>query len=254
MKAIKLLLFKVLSQKSYLRVLHRSFYFLYSMGFLKKNESFKYHYLVKKLIDNDDTVLDIGANLGYFCKTFARLAKNGKVIAIEPVPAFYETLTYFLGSYKNVTIHNVALGTENGKIDMVLPTSDGMIRTGLPHIAKDEAEKKENKTVEVAIVKGSELLANLESLNYIKCDIEGYEWTVFQEIKPVIEKHRPIIQLEISGENEENMLDYFKKLDYQQYGVVNFEVIEENGKQQEPGDFLFVPMEKKDVLKRKLDL
>jgi len=244
MKAIKKLLFKLLSQKSYLRILHRAFYFLYNIGYLKGKENFKYHYFVREIIKKDDTVLDIGANLGYFSKNFSKLAANGKVISIEPVPAFYQTLVYFLGNKKNVTIHNVALGTENGSLEMVMPESDGMIRTGLPHIAKNDEEKKLHKTVMVSIVKGSELLSNLTRLDYIKCDIEGYEWTVFQEIVPIIERHLPIIQVEIASENEENMIELFKKMGYQQYGIANFKIVKESGNQQELGDFLFVPAPK----------
>lgn len=250
-KAIKKVLFKLLSQATYLKVLHRSFYFLYSIGYLKNNSSFKYHYLIQDIIEPDYVVLDIGANLGYFAKNFAKLAKKGHVICIEPVPAFYAILKKFLGSMNNVTIHNVALGNESGTIEMVLPETDGMIRTGLPHIAKDQKEKEENKTVEVAIVKGSELLGQLDRLDYIKCDIEGYEWNVFQEIEPVLAKHRPIVQLEIS-DNEAALLSFFKTLDYQQCGVANFKVVIENGKQQEQGDFLFIPNEKLASFKAKL--
>lgn len=252
MKTIKKLLFKLLSQKSYLRMMHRGFYFLYNLGLLKGKQSFKYHYFVQKVISENDTVVDIGANLGYFSKTFAKLAKKGQVISIEPVPSFYQTLTYFLGNYSNVTIHNVALGTEAGKLEMVMPESDGMIRTGLPHIARNEEEKKRHKTVEVSIVRGSELLAPLSKIDYIKCDIEGYEWTVFQEIKLVIEKHRPVIQIEIAKENELNMLAYFRSLGYLQYGLVNFQLVKEDGNQKEEGDFLFVPEEKSEELEKRV--
>ncbi len=44
--------------------------------------------------------------------------------------------------YSNTTIYNVALGSEEGSITMVLPESNGMIRTGLPHIAESEEEKQ----------------------------------------------------------------------------------------------------------------
>ena len=104
MKFIKKILFKLLSQEAYLKVLHRAFYFLYNLGFLKNNASFKYHYKIQELIEPDYTIVDIGANLGYFSKNFAKLAKKGKVISIEPVPVFYKTLEYFLGNYPNVTI------------------------------------------------------------------------------------------------------------------------------------------------------
>ncbi len=238
---IKKILFKLLSQKAYLKTLHRSFYLLYSMGFLKNDARFKYHYLVKDILQEDDVVVDIGANLGYFSKTFSRLVTKGQLISIEPVKPFYDILVYFLRSKKNVTIYNYALGNEEGTITMVLPESNGMIRTGLPHIASSEEEKRAHKTHEVKIVKGSELLSDLSKIDYIKCDIEGYEVVVFNELKPVIERFKPTVQIEIGPENEAEMIAYFKALNYIQYGVANFKVVREvNDTQQEQGDFLFV--------------
>lgn len=237
---IKKILFKLLPQKTYLKTLHRGFYFLYSLGLLKRDYRFKYHYLVKRLIKPDFTVVDIGANLGYFSKTFARLTPKGKVLSIEPVKPFYEVLSFFMRKFPNAEVVNYALGTENGTITMVLPESNGMIRTGLPHVAESEDEKKLHKINEVPLVKGSELLSKLDSIDYIKCDIEGYEPVVFNEIKEIVKKHLPMIQIEIGPENEAQMFDYFKELGYQQYGVADFKIVKENGKQKEQGDFLFV--------------
>lgn len=238
---IKKLLYKILSEKQYLRILHRAFYLLYDLGLLKNDKRFKYHYAAKKLIKPNFTVVDIGANLGYFTKNFARLAKNGKVVSIEPVPQFFDTLDYFMKSFPNSTRYNVALGTEEGSITMVLPKSNGMIRTGLPHIAESEAEKSQHDTKEVKIVKGSELLSDLAQIDFIKCDIEGYELTVFQEIKPLLEKHQPFVQIEIAEKNMAEMLAIFESLGYTQFGIKDFKFIEERGIQAEDGDLFFVP-------------
>lgn len=241
MKPIKKLFFTLFSQKAYLSVLHRSFYLLFDLGLLKKDAKFKYHYAVKKIIQPDFTVVDLGANLGYFAKNFARLTPKGMLICIEPIPLFYETLRSFLKKFNHVTIHNVALGTEEGFVTMVMPETDGMIRTGLPHIAHSEAEIKEHKTQEVSLVKGSKLLASLPKIDYIKCDIEGYELIVFNEMKHLIEKHQPYIQIEIGSENEVEMKRFFEELGYTQFGISNFKFIEDNIPQQEEGDYFFVP-------------
>ena len=180
MKFIKKILARILSQKAYLQTLHFVFYVMYDLRLLRGDKRFKYHYLIRKIIQEDYVVVDIGANLGYFAKNFSRLAKQGKVIAIEPVPAFFNVLTHFLGNKKNVEIHNVALGKEDGIITMVMPESDGFIRTGLPHIASSEEEKNNNKTQEVKIVKAKEFIGGIPKIDYIKCDIEGYELTVFE--------------------------------------------------------------------------
>lgn len=251
MGTIKKLLYKLLNESTFLKTLHRSFYFLYSLGILKKDERFKYHYMVKKVIEPNFNIIDIGANLGYFSKTFARLIPNGKLISIEPVPQFHKVLSYFLKPYKNATVFNVALGDTEGSITMVLPKSNGMIRTGLPHIAESEEEKSQHATQEVAIVKGTELFKDLTALDYIKCDIEGYELTVFEEIKPILEKFQPYVQIEISSKNMDAMLALFSTLGYTQFGIANFQFVQEKGLQQEEGDFFFVPAGRLDQFKQK---
>lgn len=237
---IKKILFKLLPQRVYLRTLQRAFYMMYDWGMLKKNPSFKYHYMVKDLIEPNYTIVDIGANLGYFSKNFARLASKGSVLSIEPVKPFYDVLSKLMSKFSNAKVVNYALGNENGSITMVLPESNGMIRTGLPHIASSEEEKQLHKTHEVEVVKGSELLGALDKIDYIKCDIEGYEPVVFKEIKAVVADRKPIVQIEIGPENEAEMLAYFNELGYVQYGIANFKIVKEESTQQEQGDFLFV--------------
>jgi len=56
---------------------------------------------------------------------------------------------------------------------MVMPESDGFIRTGLPHIASSEDEKKKHKTQDVKIVKAKQFIGGIPKIDYIKCDIEG---------------------------------------------------------------------------------
>ena len=244
MNFVKRLLYRILSPKNYLKLLHIVFYWMYDLNLLKGKPAFKYHYLVKKVIQPDFVVVDIGANLGYFSKNFARLTPQGQVISIEPIPLFHDVLSSFLTKYKHVQTHNVALGMEEGKTIMVLPTDNGMIRTGLPHIAKSDAELQKHDNQEVAIIRGSELLKDEPKIDYIKCDIEGFEGVVFKEIEPIIQKFKPFVQLEISSENKEEILQLFSRNGYQQYGIANYQFIKEVGNQKEEGDYFFVPNER----------
>ena len=251
---VKRILFKLLTQRAYLKAMHRGFYCLFDLGLLKNDKRFKYHYIVKQLIKKDFTVIDIGANLGYFSKTFARLTPEGKVICIEPILPFYQILQKFLSRYPQVVIHNIALGEEEGIVEMVLPETNGMIRTGLPHIVDKSEDIGGQKTAQVKVKKGSELFGSLSKIDYIKCDIEGYEWIVFNELKPIISKFRPIIQIEISESNIDNFVHYFDQLEYCQYGICDFKIIREKGHQKEIGDFLFIPTEQKEAFEANFKL
>ena len=240
-KLLKKILYKVLGRATYLKVLHKAFFVLYNMGLLKKNYSYKYHYFVHNLVHDGDYVLDLGANLGYFSKIFSRLVGfNGKVISIEPVKPFYETLTWALRKKSNCVLYNYALGTENKKIEMVLPKLDGQFRTGLAHVAAGNAEKSGNYVFETEMVRGSVLLNDLPRLDYIKCDIEGYEEIVLPELKAIIEKHKPILQVETWGSHKAVVFDLMEKLGYIQYRVYKNKIVKNLPEEIEPGDFLFI--------------
>jgi len=230
--------------------LHRSFYLMYRLGLLKNKAAFKYHYFVQNIIQEDYVVIDIGANLGYFAKTFSRLVPKGKLIAIEPLPQFHAILDYFIGKKENVELHNVALGKTSGSITMVLPKTNGMMRTGLPHIMRNEQEAQHETTQQVQMVNTSAFFRTFDRIDYIKCDIEGHEWEVFSQLGEVLQAKRPIVQLEIDPKNTQQLLDFFHSLDYVQHGIVQGKCIQENGTQAEQGDYLFIPSEKTNLVEK----
>jgi FkbM family methyltransferase len=241
---LKRLLYFLLSERQYLMTLHRSFYFMYRLGLLKNKQSFKFHYFIQRIIQPEYVVIDIGANLGYFAKTFSRLVPNGKLIAIEPLPQFHAVLDLFIGSKENVELHNVALGKTSGSITMVLPKTNGMMRTGLPHVMRNEQEGEHQTTQQVQMVNTSAFFSTFERIDYIKCDIEGHEWEVISQLGAVLKEKRPIVQIEIDPKNTELLINFFSELGFVQHGIVNGKCVAESGKQSEQGDYLFIPSEK----------
>lgn len=221
-KLIKRTLFLTLGQENYLQFLNKGFYFAYSLGLLRRNKAYQYNYFVKHLISKGDYVLDLGANLGYFSKTFSNIVgMDGEVICIEPVRPFFQVLKKSIGKRRNVVLYNYALGTENKLIKMVVPKMDGYLRTGLAHVPKkEELGNKNQYEFSVEMVKGSELLKDLPRLDYIKCDIEGYEEFVLPDLKTIIEKHRPVIQVETWGGHRAIVFNLLLGLGYEPYGLV----------------------------------
>jgi len=246
---LKKIAYKILPENTFLQLLHNGFYFLYSSGFLKNKTSFKYHYAVKNWIKPTDHVIDIGANLGYFAKTFARLTSQGKLTCIEPIPAFYTILKRNLKSFPQVTIIHTALGKEDGFAKMVLPKDNGVLRTGLPHVVAEGEDIGEGIEVQVKITGTKKLFESFTRIDYIKCDIEGFEWIVFQELGAVLAEHKPTVQIELSEENIGNLIPFFQKLGYIQYGIDNFKLVKDQIPQKEAGDFLFVHSSKESDFK-----
>ena len=248
-KSVKKIMYKVLGQKLYLKSMHIFFFKFYDLGLLKNNFSFKYHYFVKNLIHEGDYVVDLGANLGYFSKIFSRaVGKDGKVICIEPVKIFYKTLQWGLRNQTNCTLHNYALGLENKMIELVLPKSDGVFRTGLAHIPQNETSNEDSFIFETEMIKGSTLLIDLPKLNYIKCDIEGYEEFVLPELKEVLDKFKPILQVETGGSHKQVVFNLMFDLGYVQYSVYKNKIVKDFSNEIESGDYLFIHKSKEDSI------
>lgn len=228
--------------------MHTGFFFLYRLGILKNDERYKFHYAVKYLVQPDDHVVDLGANLGYFARNFSDIAPQGNVTCIEPIPAFYSVLQDKIGGRKNVELLHTALGSENGEITMVLPKSNGMIRTGLPHVPKEGENIENEEKATVKLTSARELFASFSRIDYLKCDIEGFEWVVFQEIKETLAEKKPTIQVEIGEENIGNMHQLLTEIGYVQYGIAGFKVIKDQLPQSELGDFLYIHSSKEQQL------
>lgn len=257
MQSIKKLLYRTLGINGYLTVLRKFFFLAFGTGFLKNKPTFKWHYFVKKFVKPGDVVIDIGANLGYFSNTFCKAAgSSGKVYSVEPVTPFRRQLTKQLSWAKNSVIYGFALGAENvDEIVLGIPQSVrdlGYLRTGLPSILHGENEKADEKnTFASSLKKGSEVFAGMEKIDYIKCDIEGYEWIVFQDMKEVFASKKPIIQAECWDKNFDEILAFFEDLDYIAHKLNNGKLtaLADIPKDKwESDDTLFVPKEKMNLI------
>ncbi|MBG9375315.1 FkbM family methyltransferase [Panacibacter sp. DH6] len=249
---LKAWLYKTLGLAGYLKMLQTVFITGYKSGALKLNETYKWHYFVKKIVAPTDTVIDIGANLGYFSYVFSSIINtNGNLYSVEPVKPYRELLQKLLPKKPNVTIFPFALGNMNGG-----PVKLGMppflqklqyLRHGTVTILKDESISVNQLIFESDIRKGSEVFGGLSKIDYIKCDIEGYETVVFPELRPVLEKHKPLVQLETWGEQLPIMLAYFRDLGYKAYNLQHNKLVSCDilpAEQIASSDILFVPAER----------
>jgi len=217
-RRIKHLYFSFVGKNFYLKTLHVAFFAAYHAGLLRNNSIYKYHYFVKNLIKKGDVVIDIGANLGYYTKLFSNwVGSSGKVYAVEPVREYVEIILWSTRKRKNIELLPYALGAENKSINMVVSGRHGYLRTGLPQVQTSGDVSSYEFSFPAEMKKGSELFSNLHRLDYIKCDIEGYEEFVIPEIKTIIEQHKPVIQIETWGEQRPIVEKLLNGLGYSKY-------------------------------------
>ena len=241
-KFIKKILYSKLSCDNYLRIVQNCFFLLYKIGILKCLKEFEYHYYVKRMIKKGDTVIDIGSNLGYYSILFAQwVGKSGKVYSVEPVSIYNKIFWEKAKKYKNITLFPYALGDKEQEVELVSPISAGYLRTGLSHIYNSEKDSSDilygfRTKAEMKIA--SNLFKQIPGINYIKLDIEGYEYIVLSDLAELIKINKPIIQVEL---NDSRIKSLLYELGYYQYKVINKKLVRIESENMLKGDSLFLP-------------
>lgn len=244
MNFIKRIIFKILGVKAYLRVISHLFFIAYFNGWLKRKRLFDCHYMVRKLINEGDYVIDLGANLGYYSLIFSRLVgKKGKVFSIEPVELFRSIFSHNTRKQKNIELIPYAIGTTNNEvIKMGVPVTSAYFSHGRTHVLS--TEENCSMTFDAVIMRPDSIFSKLEKLNYLKCDIEGYENIAIPLFKDILVKFKPILQIEIAPENQTELIHFLKSIDYSTFEVKNGKLHTVSNPSNAYGDLIFIDKRK----------
>lgn len=216
------ILYRLLSLENYLRVVSRMFFLYRALGLGRGGRALEYVYHLPQLVKQGDKVIDIGANLGYYtCPLADLVGEEGRVYAVEPVPVIFSVLKRNVGKRRNVELLNYALGEECRTIEMANDSvaSAGYFGTGRNFVSEGELSKDAVRFT-AQMQRGSELFGAMEQIDFIKCDIEGYERVVLPELRPLIEKFHPTVLVETDGESRQQMIKMFTELGYSAYMLV----------------------------------
>ncbi len=214
---VRKLLIGLLGFDNYLAFISRVFIqFFVLKWYLGEHKQVRF---LKNLVKPGDTCIDIGANLGYFSVPLSRYISNkGKLYSVEPVATFRKHLQKNLKQFglNNYEVLPYALGEEDHKkIQMVTPVVEGVIRHGRTEVK--EVSDQENVAYEHETeMRRPESLFGNKRINFIKCDVEGYELHIIPLLERIIEKNLPILEIEIDPlENKREIIHFLKKFEYE---------------------------------------
>lgn len=147
--------------------------------------------IIKRFVSKDSVSMDVGANVGALTLLMAKIAHQGVTIAVAPGPPTFRRL---LGNLRlnpeisrRVMPYQVGLGDEEGE----LLWSEDQSNRGNAGLL-DSA----GTPVPVTTLDSLFQSTRLDTLNFIKIDVEGMEYEVVKGGVRTIEKHRPIIYFE----------------------------------------------------------
>jgi FkbM family methyltransferase len=144
--------------------------------------------------------LDIGANVGHHLLFMCGVADECH--AVDPNGSVLERARekIELNHIKNTKLYEIALGETNQTKPYFVPSA---ANEGTGSFLADWGSGGNSRTpIPAKIRKADEFLAEqgIVNVNIVKIDVEGFEPAVLRGLKPVFERERPFILLELSSE------------------------------------------------------
>jgi FkbM family methyltransferase len=168
---------------------------------------------IDKLVKLGDTVVDIGANIGYFSAyASAAVGKNGKVLAIEPEAENFKYLqtncNLINESGFNCSPYNLAVSSANGE------TTLNIHKYSTYHTLENEfssSDKIESQQV-VQMVKLDDWAKDraIDKISFLKIDTEGHEPKVLEGATQLFESGAvDCVIMECRANDLANFIDAF---------------------------------------------
>ena len=167
--------------------------------------------LVPLAVRKGDTVLDLGANFGYYTYPLSRaVGPSGRVFAFEPIPFTCQTLEVVtrLLRLRNVEIIPKGCSDRAGAVMFEVPTqANGAPNAGQAYLGGRNEDRpgkdtqvrwKGTRQVTAEVLRLDDFLPSVSDLSFIKADIEGAELFAFRGGERTISKHLPTVLCEIN--------------------------------------------------------
>jgi len=163
---------------------------------------------IATLVKEGDTVIDVGANIGYFTLFLRSLVgASGKVYAFEPDPRNFNLLkkTVEHNGWTNVVAEQMAVANRNGKLTLY----QGREWTGNSLTPNNFVER-----TEVRVTTLDNYLPNIENVSLIKMDTDGSEPLAIDGSKGIISRSPTIT---VIAEYEPGNVKRYMRKPYEKY-------------------------------------
>jgi FkbM family methyltransferase len=141
--------------------------------------------LLRRLLEPDQRVVDIGANIGYYTLLFVHaIGAQGHLSCFEPEPDNLTELRRNVerNALANVEIFPIALGCAAGFVSF---------DRGINGQVREDGTGE----VEVALQRLDDVVTS--PVDFVKVDVDGYEGHVLAGAERCLEQHRPTLFLEL---------------------------------------------------------
>ena len=163
--------------------------------------------------DSGGVLFDIGAHCGLISAMWCAAKPDNSVFSFEPSPALVQRVAEIreLNQFGDrMNVNQIGIGESNGTTPMLMDPVGGFVQSR--HF--DHTMWSTPESIEVAIESIEAAAARLKAVpDFIKLDIEGYEYEAIKGSASFLSQHRPAIFLELH-------LNYLEQRKLSPQGVV----------------------------------
>lgn len=178
---------------------------------------------VSGILRPGDVFLDLGANLGLYSLHASRIVgESGKVISFEPFSTNFNALKEHvaMNQLSNVQLEKLAVGKESGMITLYLNESEG----NLGMVTASYIENAIKEEVKIVSIDAYRKEKKLQKVDFIKIDIEGFEYPTLLGMENTLNAYLPSILIEIldeskSPQNENKVEVYLMGFGYKKFYI-----------------------------------
>lgn len=183
-----------------------------------------------------DTVIEVGANVGAHSLTIASIiGQNGSLYCFEPTHyAFDKLQKNFL--LNPTLMQNTELIQAYVSNNLAIKSENKLRSSWIINKTDEEADKMD-ENFNGEIISLDSYFCELKNLNFIKIDVDGFDFKVLQGATNLISTFRPLVFIELgetdlnkNGDSITSIVSYFDELNYE--GVL------ENGVKIKSGELL----------------
>lgn len=145
-------------------------------------------YDVRHIINpkNVSIVFDVGANVGQSAKKFRTIYPNARILCFEPVSSTYQELKRRVSKYERIETFNLAFGnTECLKSIHINPDPTSTVNSFINEFTPGMTEMVKVQTLDDFCIEN-----NIEKIDLLKIDVEGYEVEVLKGADRMLSNNR----------------------------------------------------------------
>ena len=173
--------------------------------------------IAEKYIGDDDTVWDIGANVGVFTFAAGLRSKTGTVLAVEPdnwlAQLLRRTAKFDDYAENNICVLSAAVSNENSVASFLI-AERGRASNALSQAGGRSQMGGVRETLYVPTLTLDRLLERFQVPNFVKIDIEGAELMALESAVNLINDVRPKFYIEVGENVSSQIYTIFKAANY----------------------------------------